>query len=298
MPRKHGRDSPTALAAGDIALAAKILWLSLKIQWIRGTNFLKGIWAVFKYEVLTVVTDMIDGVRMAWEKGVQGIADAWWGLVDVLRSVWTGFTAWFKKTHDAATTWLAKRMLDTYAAVGGLTAGELAEGKAGLDKQHDAYAQSVDQQKKLDDKAWDEKMKRREDEHKQALANIAEENSLTRQVLRDQRNAAINAAEDELANAIRERNVALQAAKAKREAAEAGKPSELGAGAEELQKRLPEIQDTVAAQADKFGAAGTFNVENLLGLQAGGPIERMAGGIEKIEKNTRPLKSATGLAFT
>ena len=295
--RKAWKGIGDALAAGDIALAAKILWLTLKLEWTRGSAFLKEIWAVLKYEVLTIVTDMIDGVRAAWEIGVHAIGDAWYGLVDVLRSVWSGFTAWFKKTHDAATTWVAKRMLDAYAAVGGLTAGELAEGKADLDKQQAAYAKSVDEQRKLDDKAWDERMKRREDEHRRALADISEENRLTHQALENQRNAAINAADEELRKAIDERNAAIREAKEKRKAAEAGQPA-IGTGPEELQKRLPDIQDTVAAQADKFGAQGTFNAEALLGLQAGGPMERMAGGIEKIEKNTRPLKNATGLAFT
>jgi len=37
-----------ALATGDIALAGKILWLTLKMEWQRGVNFLESKWLDFK----------------------------------------------------------------------------------------------------------------------------------------------------------------------------------------------------------------------------------------------------------
>ncbi len=36
-----------ALAAGDITAAANVLWTYLKLQWIKGTTYLKGVWADF-----------------------------------------------------------------------------------------------------------------------------------------------------------------------------------------------------------------------------------------------------------
>lgn len=33
-----------ALAAGDISLAVKVLWLTLKMEWTRGINFLEKAW--------------------------------------------------------------------------------------------------------------------------------------------------------------------------------------------------------------------------------------------------------------
>jgi len=35
-----------------------------------------------------------------------------------------------------------------------------------------------------------------------------------------------------------------------------------------------------------------------MGLQAGGATDRMATGIDKIERNTRPLRNAQELSFT
>ena len=54
----------------------------------------------------------------------------------------------------------------------------------------------------------------------------------------------------------------------------------------------------LADQAAKIGAQGTFVAANLLGLQAGGVTDRMANGIDKIERNTRPLRNARELSFT
>ena len=53
-----------------------------------------------------------------------------------------------------------------------------------------------------------------------------------------------------------------------------------------------------ARQASKIGAQGTFAASNVLGLQAGGATDRMAKGIDKIERNTRPLRNAEELSFT
>ena len=49
--------------------------------------------------------------------------------------------------------------------------------------------------------------------------------------------------------------------------------------------------------AAKIGAQGTFVATNVLGLQAGNVTDRMPNGIEKIERNTRALRNAEGLAL-
>ena len=46
-----------------------------------------------------------------------------------------------------------------------------------------------------------------------------------------------------------------------------------------------------------IGVTGTFNAANVQGLQAGGVMDRMTIGIEKIERNTRPMRDADGIAF-
>jgi hypothetical protein len=57
------------------------------------------------------------------------------------------------------------------------------------------------------------------------------------------------------------------------------------------------LGDLLGDQAAKIGSQGTFNASNVLGLQAGGASDRMANGIDKIERNTRPLRNAQELSF-
>lgn len=54
-------------------------------------------------------------------------------------------------------------------------------------------------------------------------------------------------------------------------------------------------QPTVVPVRNNTGADGSrFHG---VGLQAGGVTDRMADGIDKIERNTRPLRDAEGIAF-
>ena len=62
-------------------------------------------------------------------------------------------------------------------------------------------------------------------------------------------------------------------------------------------RALEGMGDLLAGQAAKIGAQGTFVAANVLGLQAGSVTDRMANGIDKIERNTRPLRDADGVAF-
>jgi hypothetical protein len=73
-----------ALIAGDIKLAADILWATLAVAWRTGVNVLTGIWLKFKL----------------------GMAEIWFGLIDGLKSAWTIFQGWLSQT-----------MINTTAAV-------------------------------------------------------------------------------------------------------------------------------------------------------------------------------------
>ena len=65
----------------------------------------------------------------------------------------------------------------------------------------------------------------------------------------------------------------------------------------EANRPIAGLGDLLADQAARIGVRGTFVAANVLGLQAGGVTDRMANGIDKIERNTRPLRNAEGVAF-
>ena len=57
------------------------------------------------------------------------------------------------------------------------------------------------------------------------------------------------------------------------------------------------VDDDHLGQPAKIGTQGTFVAANVLSLQAGATTDRMANGIDKIEKNTRPLRNADKIGF-
>lgn len=65
-----------ALVAGDFALAAKILWLSIQNVWLAGINILKGWWLDFKGWFLQKTSDIFYGT-------VAVVANAWFGLKQI-----------------------------------------------------------------------------------------------------------------------------------------------------------------------------------------------------------------------
>src|SRR5690606_22699693 len=56
-----------ALAAGDIALAAKVLWLTLKMEWTKGVNYIKGLWQDFRGFMIDVLVGAFTGALAALE---------------------------------------------------------------------------------------------------------------------------------------------------------------------------------------------------------------------------------------
>jgi len=75
-----------ALKAGDIALAAKILMSSLKVEWLKGTTELAKIWADWGIDI-----------RQAFADISTSMASTWIDLMASLKSHSLSFMAWFHK---------------------------------------------------------------------------------------------------------------------------------------------------------------------------------------------------------
>jgi hypothetical protein len=72
-----------AMAAGDMLLAARILWLTLRIEWVKGINFLKGLWIDFSFflqDVFARASNAIAGVFIDLGAKFQ---EVWANLFDV-----------------------------------------------------------------------------------------------------------------------------------------------------------------------------------------------------------------------
>jgi len=129
-----------------------------------------------------------------------------------------------------------------------------------------------------------------EQEHQKVLADIDEQSQ-----------ARIAAAEG-----------ALQAARAEWEQAIADVGLDTGGGGETddgsappRAEALPDIRNLLAgisgelgSAAERIGAKGTFNAAALAGLQAGDATAKTNDLLTQIERNTHPIRNATGPTFS
>jgi len=97
-----------ALSAGDFKLAAQILWLTLKTEWIRGVNILKTEWKLW----LAFFRDTFDlagaqltkaafttwgALKTIWSGVTTALANAMTTAISTIKIGWVNFAAFFQK---------------------------------------------------------------------------------------------------------------------------------------------------------------------------------------------------------
>src|SRR5690606_9974984 len=93
---------------GDIGLAAKILWLTLKMEWQRGVAALNEVWATVRDFFLSVWTEAVYGAARIATNAWAGLQTAWVHTVDFLRDAWSIFTTWVVKAWHTASGFIQK----------------------------------------------------------------------------------------------------------------------------------------------------------------------------------------------
>lgn len=296
-----------ALAAGDVALAAKILWLSLSVVWRAGINTLKGWWLDFKGWFLSLTGDIFWG-------GVALVARAWFGL----RKIWASTMNFLADTlrafantsasiWDSVTGWVAKRMNEVRGAFDPELDVEMANKLVDMDTKR----WKEERERGRDDSRvkGEKELNEIDQERESTLASIAdaadeEERARTEQFDRERKEG-----EDALAAAKEEWRLALAEAKAKREATVADRelaapgpapPAPDFRGIEaDFDLIIPEVEEKVRSTLD---AAGTFSAEAAGRLGVGSTAdERTARATEETAKNTKKIASrleqGVGLVF-
>ncbi|MBX3384152.1 MAG: phage tail tape measure protein [Phycisphaeraceae bacterium] len=287
-----------ALAAGDIALAAEILWLSLKVAWQQGVAALSKVWLQAKQFFVGTAQSMWYGALAAAEIGFHAIEVAWIETTAFLSKAWTNFTTGFQQIWESASSWVAKRMLE----IQGLF-------DSGLDV--DAAKKAVDQQLEsrlveLEDAAQRDvaaRERRRATEREQAaaiheatLAAIGQDFENAQDALRKdteaglaESRAALDAAKERLAAAIEEARRKREAADAERGPGGGRSPRDLMA---EFDERIAGLGDLLAKG---ISVRGTFNAKAAQGLAAGSDAaERTARATEQTARHTKRLADAAG----
>lgn len=278
-----------ALAAGDIALAGKILWLTLKMEWQRGVAFLQSKWLDFKgffisifqsavYSVAGLMTDAWAGLQTGWLETTHFIADSWTVLISLLQKGWNRFSGFFQKV---------------WARIQGLFGDTNAE--AEIAKINDEIAR----QDELINNSQNQTILDREKQRQKARNQIEQDRQGAQSALSEmqsQEQSALEAANQkaladsaaELEKARGEWKAALGEAAAKRAESSPGSSSKFSLSGMAL-PNIDAFDQTLADTKKKTDVVGTFNPIAAMNLGADSLGERTARASEEVAANTKKL---------
>jgi hypothetical protein len=278
-----------ALAAGDIALAGKILWLTLKMEWQRGVAFLQSKWLDFKgffisifqsavYSVAGLMTDAWAGLQTGWLETTHFIADSWTVLISLLQKGWNRFSGFFQKV---------------WARIQGLFGDTNAE--AEIAKINDEIARQDD----LINNSQNQTILDREKKRQKARNQIERDRQGAQSALSDmqtQEQSALEAANQkaladsaaELDKAKGEWSAALGEAAAKRAESSPGSSSKFSLSGMAL-PNIDAFDQTLADTKKKTDVVGTFNPIAAMNLGSDSLGERTARASEEVAANTKKL---------
>jgi len=294
-----------ALAAGDIPLAVKVLWLTIKMEWTRGVNFLEKAWLNFRNFFIRIGYDAWHGLLALVETIWHGLEVGWIETTAFFSKTWQGFVGFFAKTWERiksaalkAWNWIKSLFDDSV---------DLAAENKLVEQQKQATISRIEdeQQRKTAAREAQRQAERQRAAalHEATLGQIGRENLRKHSELDAEYERRMAANESDLEKARKEWRDAVEEARKKRQTKEVADegPGKLDSADHLIAKAnraIAGMGDLLAGQAAKIGARGTFIAANVLGLQAGGATDRMATGIDKIERNTRPLRNVQELSFT
>jgi len=294
-----------AMAAGDISLAVKVLWLTIKMEWTRGVNFLEKAWLNFRNFFIRIGYDAWHGLLAVVEVVWNALEVGWIETTAFFSKTWASFTGFFAKTWERIKA-CAKKAWNWIKSLFNDSIDLAAENKL-VEQQKQAAISQIDneQQRKIAEREAQRQAERQRAAavHEATMAEIGRENLRKHSELDAEYERRMAENEGDLEKARKEWRDAIEEARKKRQTKEAGDagPGKLDSADDIIAKAnraLAGMGDLLAGQAAKIGSQGTFVAANVLGLQAGGATDRMATGIDKIERNTRPLRNAQELSFT
>jgi len=293
-----------ALADGDIGQAAKILWLTLKMEWKRGIAGLAMAWEAFKgwfiklsysafYGAVKVAATVWHGLEVAWIETTSFLAKAWYGFTAFFSRTWEGMKAVAKKSWN----WI-KSLFDEEI--------DLEAANRQVDVEYNKAINEIDdeQQRKSAQRELERQKSRTASAklHETVLSDIDTAHQKRLDALSKGHTDQISAAEAELGAARDEWKAAIAEAKGKRDARDAdGGPGTLE-GPDALVNKFKNLLAGAGEGVEqaRAGVVGTFSGAFASRLGAAGPAaERTAVATEQTAANTRKIleEQRNGLAF-
>jgi hypothetical protein len=294
-----------ALAAGDIQLAAQILWLGLQVAWKRGVAALNEVWLGARNFFITTAQKMWYGALAVAQTVFHALEIAWIETTSFLAKTWTRFTSGFQKVWQSASSFVAKRMLEIQGLFdSGL---DVEAAKRAVDEQLDAKLAEIDANTRRDLAGRESRRQRERDDasdlNEATLAEIGRRFEEAQDALRSGTDADIAETQRKLDAARAKLDEAIAEARRRREEQDESGDDTTGNVPRDLIGRLQEGLAGLGAAIERGVAVrGTFNALAVQSLAAGDDTaERTAKATEQTAKNTRRLADSAqsgGLSFT
>ncbi len=301
-----------ALAAGDIALAAKVLWLTLKMEWTRGVNFLEKAWLNFRNFFVRIGYDAFHGLLAVVEIVWHALDVGWIESVAVFKKLWSNLVGFFSRLWQNMVA-IARKAWQWIKGLFSKSARESSDRvNARIDAERDAAIQRIDDANQRDLAQAEAERQRRRDRaaslHEATLGEIGRQNLEKHSELDAEYERRMTQNEEDLEQARKEWQDAIDEARNKREARERDDsgPEGLQSADDVIDKArdalagLGDIGDLVEQEAAKIGVRGTFNAAAIQGLISDSAADRTAKATEETAKNTKKLVTAAqtgGLTF-
>ena len=276
-----------AMAAGDIALAAKILWLTLKMEWTRGVNVLEKAWLNFRNFFIRIGYDAFYGMMAAAQTVWHGLEVGWIETTAFFSRTWQGFVSFFAKTWEnikagaqKAWNWIKSLFDDSFDLQ--------TENKMVEDQRQQAIASIEDEkQRKLAEREAERQSQREQAARMNdaTLEEIGRQHAEKYQALDDEYNARMAENTQDLEAARKEWKDSISRAKDKRAEKELEKP----AAVEKANTAWMDVGDVLTEAANKISVTGTFNATAAWGLGTGSAADRTAKATEETARNTKRL---------
>ena len=260
-----------ALAAGDMALAAKVLWATLKLEWQKGLAFLEGLW---------------EGFKGFWSDAVLGLGIIFTGAVAKVKTLWAEMIGWMQKKWEAFklsgfTEYLASWFAPIFAKLQGVS---VEDAQKALKEDFAAGRKRQPQR----DAEIDADTKRRTTEIEQERQGTVDQLGQEKLSNDKARQSRIDAIEGEVDRARAERDQVLAQARDARDQAVAagpGAPRKPGYAAPEG------LADIGNLAAEKASTVGTFSGYALAGFGPNSVWDKMESHLFEISGSTTTMAS-------
>lgn len=253
-----------AMSAGDLMLAAQVLWAGLNKAWLEGTANLRAIYRDLVTAISKFGVDIFAGLQTAWASTVKYMGDMWDMMLGGMGGKWS----------DLQNS-IARGLVNAFAKVSGIPEADLV--------------QSLNEEQAGQKEASAERMKQREIETKQRMEQIEAERTAATESL-DQMAAAGHAA---AAQQLEDAEEALRSAR--EQAAEARSTADA--------KRAKDTKGKIGTgNGEDFltGTMGTFSASAAARSAVAG-VSPLQKGIDATAKNTEDtvaaLEKMGGLTF-